>query len=330
MSITNRFVRAFETRATIELDDKDRGGMRGEDYVERIIAKYVDEGRNGCYIRNPLIPHPKKRGRFLETDFLVYTRGTLYCVETKNYQGKVYYPVRYRTVYVEKGWFIFKRRVAQTVLDGYDYSQMIQEKQEPNGQITKLPKPNPFLTTQRYIEDLKPHLHRIEPRLANLPVYPILVFLEKTDISAIHQFDAGILQSPQLPAFFEKYSNSACARTPDPWVQQALYMLSTWDRILTTDNDWINGTITDRDFCYKSTDGRTYSVPYAQIHMLELSREGTFSAYDDLLITYVNGNTHAVRCTGGEIHLERFKGEQQVHKLRNVSKVIVGIANTLQ
>ncbi|MBV9690563.1 MAG: NERD domain-containing protein [Ktedonobacteraceae bacterium] len=330
MSMVNRFARALETRANVELDDRDRGGMLGEDHVERIIAKYVDEGRNGCYIRNPLIPHPRKPGRFLETDFLVYTRGTLYCVETKNYQGKVYYPVRYRTVYVEKGWFIFKRRVTQTVLDGYDYSQMIQEKREPNGQITKITKPNPFLTTKRYIEDLKPHLYRIEPRLATLPVYPVLVFLEKTDMSAIHQFDAGILQISQLPAFFEKYSNPAFARTPTLWVQQALSMLSTWDRILTTDNDWINGTITDRDFCYKDTNGCTHCIPYASIRELELRREGTFSAYDDLIVTYVNGNTHALRCTGGEIHLERFKGEQQVHKLRNVSRVIVGVANKSQ
>ncbi len=31
-------------------------------------------------------------------------------------------------IYVEKGWFIFKRLVPQMVFDGYDYSTMIQEK----------------------------------------------------------------------------------------------------------------------------------------------------------------------------------------------------------
>jgi hypothetical protein len=39
-----------------------------------------------------------------------------------------------------------------------------------------------------------------------------------------------------------------------------------------------------------------------------MSREGTFSAYDDLLVTYVNDDTHALHCIGGEIHLERFQG----------------------
>ena len=56
-------------------------------------------------------------------------------------------------------------------------------------------------------------------------------------------------------------------------------------------------------------------------------REGAFSAHDNILVTYVNGGTQLFECISGEIHLKRFKGEQQVHKLRNVNKLVVGIAN---
>ena len=109
MSMMHRLVRAFDTMANVELDDQERGGMLGEQYAEYII----DDEPHGCYIRNPIIPHPTKRGLYLETDFLVYVRGTLYCVEIKNFRGRVYYPVDSHMIYVEKGWFIFKRLVPQ-------------------------------------------------------------------------------------------------------------------------------------------------------------------------------------------------------------------------
>jgi N-acetylmuramic acid 6-phosphate (MurNAc-6-P) etherase len=58
-----------------------------------------------------------------------------------------------------------------------------------------------------------------------------------------------------------------------------------------------------------------------------MRREGAFSVHDNILVTYVNGGTQLFEYTSGEIRLNRFKGEQQVHKLRNVNKLVVGIAN---
>ncbi len=320
MSMISRLIRAFEARSNFELDGQTRGGMWGEDYAEYII----DDGQNGCYIRNPIIPHPdpRKRGYFLETDFLVYTRGTLYCVEIKNYRGRVYYPARYRTIYVNRGWFIFKKQVPTAVFDGYDYTKMIQEK--PGASPREMP--NPIIKTQRYIDDLKRYLYRIEPRLADLPIYPTLGFAEKTDIRAIYNFDAGIMHISQLPAFFEKYSNPTYARSSPPWIQQALHRLPTWDRILTVENEWINGVIMDPALSFKDANGHKYHIPYAQIHSMSLQPGGRFSAYDDMTITYLNGSSQSFRCAGGEIHLSRF-GEQQTHKLRSIHRVIIGIAN---
>jgi len=324
MSMMHRLVRAFDTMANVELDDQERGGMLGEQYAEYII----DDGPNGCYIRNPIIPHPTKRGLYLETDFLVYVRGTLYCVEIKNFRGRVYYPAHSHMIYVEKGWFIFKRLVPQMVFDGYDYSKMIQEKMGHyrEGMIRR-EMPNPFLKTRRFIDDLKRYLYLIDPRLRDLPIYPVLGFSEKADISAIYNFDAGILYISQLPTFFEKYSNPAFAQSPAPWIQQALHRLPTWDRIATTQNEWIHGVIPESNLRFTGTDGRRYNFPYARIHSVDMQRAGVFSAYDDVTITYIDGSKRSFQSVDGEIHLKRFKGEQQVHTFRNVGKVIVGIAN---
>src|SRR5258708_24650692 len=324
MSMIDRLLRAIDTMSNLGLDGVERGGMQGEQYAESII----DGGQNGCYVRNPIIPLHRKLGFFLETDFLVYLQGVLYCVEIKNYRGRVYYPAQYRTVYIEKGWFIFKQHVPQVVFDGYDYAKIVQEKMGYNGEgVIKREMPNPVIKTQKYIEALKQYICRIDARLGTLPMYPVLGFSEKADISAIYNFDAGIMHISQLRAFFEKYGHPAFSRSPAPWIQQALYKLPTWDRILTSRNEWFNGVITDKNFTFKTSEGPSKSIPYSRIHSIDARREGAFSAHDNILVTYVNGGTQLFECTSGEIHLKRFKGEQQVHKLRNVNKLVVGIAN---
>jgi len=96
MSLFQRITRAFHTLSTIELDQQSRFGALGEFYAEQVL----DDGQAIC-INNPIVPHPTKPDLFLESDFLIYTQGSLFCVEIKNYKGRISYPVRYR---VEHGW----------------------------------------------------------------------------------------------------------------------------------------------------------------------------------------------------------------------------------
>ncbi len=324
MSMINRLVRAFETLSTVELDGKDRGGEIGEDYAESII----DDGEDGSYLRNPILPHPRKPGYFLETDFLVYAHGALFCVEIKNYRGRVYYPATYNTVYVKKGWFIFKWTVSQTVVTGYDRSKIIQEKQGHNGEgMVKREQPDPLTKTQRYAQDMQHYLQRLDKRFANVPIYSAVGFSEKTDIKAIYDFQMGIMHISELPRFFEKHKNPAIAKSSAAWITQALHKLPTWDRVWTTDNEMMYGTITDQVFSFKETNGHQQAIPYRKIQMLEFKRAGTFSAYDDLTVTYVDGKYNTFHCAGGEIHLNRFQGEKQVHKVRNLTRVLIGVAN---
>ena len=324
MSMLNRLVRSFETLSNVALDGKDRGGIRGEEEAQFII----DDDQNGCSIRNPIIPHPRRRGFYLETDFLVYTYGTLYCVEIKNYRGKVAYPAIYRTVYSKKGWFIFSRTVETQVFDHYNYTKMTQTKMGYNGQgpIT-LTIANPLIKTQHYIEDLKYYLNRIDQRFATIPIYPVVGFAPKTDISAIYNPDAGIIHINELPGFFARYGNRQVGQHPPAWILPALRRLPTWDRVLTNEHEWINGTFVERELSFKDMRGRRQVIPFAKIAAVDLHREGSFSAHDTLAITYTDGTRQTYESVGGDIRLNRFKGEVQTHKLRNITRVVVGIAN---
>ena len=314
MSMMNRLVRAFDALSRIENDAQTRGGMQGEDYAESILESGQD-----LSVRNPIIPHPNRRGYYLETDFLVYSRGTLYAVEIKNYRGKVYYPTRSHIEYVQKGWFIFKRSVPVTVVDGFDYTKLVQEKRDYNKNVlTRREFPNPFTKTQRYIEDLKRYLYRLDSRFTNIPIYAALGFAEKTDISAIYNFEAGIMHISQLPAFFEKYAHPGVPASSDQWIRQALHRLPTWDRILTTGNELINGVLDEPIFSFKETNGQTRSIPYNHIRSVTLQRDGRFSAYDIVTVTFVDGKQQSFNSKDGEVRLRHF-GEMQTHKYRNIN-----------
>lgn len=321
----DRLFRDFDSFSHENREGIERGGMLGEEYAESII----DDGQNGCYVRNPIIPHPTRPGIFFETDFLVYMRGILFCVEIKNFRGRVYYPVRYRTTFVEKGWFIFKRHVPQVVIDGYDYSKMIQEKVgQRGGGVTQRELPNPYLKTKKYTQDLRHYLcTRIDTRLGALPIYPVVGFLEKADIRGIYNFDAGILYMSQLRQFFEKYSHPAIAKSPDPWIQQALHRLPTWDRVLIAQDKGTYGVLAEKNFNFQMADGGWYFIPYADINCIDVRRTAGFSACDEVIVTSVNGTTRSYQIVNGVIRLNRFKGEQQVYALRDIRKVVVGIAN---
>src|SRR6266702_3565084 len=119
MSLFQRITRAFHTLSTIELDEQSRFGALGELSAEQIL----DDGQAIC-INNPIVPHPTKPGLSLESDFLIYTQGNLFCVEIKHYKGRLYYPPRER---VGQGSPL-KGPLARPPLQGFDDSIIIQEK----------------------------------------------------------------------------------------------------------------------------------------------------------------------------------------------------------
>jgi hypothetical protein len=113
------------------------------------------------------------------------------------------------------------------------------------------------------------------------------------------------------------------------WLRSALHRVPTWDLILTTRNEWINGVITDCELPFQGTDRHNYRLPYRTLYTIILQRGGLFSAADQLTITDVHGRLSSYRSVVGEVHLRRFSGEVQTHQLRNMNRIVVGIANKL-
>jgi len=319
MSLFQRITRAFHTLSTIELDEQSRFGALGELYAEQIL----DDGQAIC-LTNPIVPHPTKPGLFLESDFLIYTQGSLFCVEIKHYKGRLFYPTRERIGQVSP----LRRPLSVAPLQDFDNSIIIQEKIGNYGEGIFLKEHrNPLKKTRYFIHHLKDYLCDIDARCKKVYIIPVVGFSELADISAIYDFEAGMISTSQIPTFFEQHSGPTAALPPPPWLRDALYRVPTWDLILTTKKEWINGVITDRELLFQGTDRHSYRLPYRTLHTVALQRGGLFSAADQLTITDVQGHISSYRSVGGEVHLRRFGGESQTHQLRNVSQIVIGIAN---
>jgi len=83
-------LRTLEFISTRNIDDVSVFGLIGEQHFAQIIAP--------DYVRaNPIVPHPDRDTRpklmdhYLEADFLLYTRGVLFCIEIKRWRGTVAY-----------------------------------------------------------------------------------------------------------------------------------------------------------------------------------------------------------------------------------------------
>ena len=321
MSLFQRITRAFHTLSTIELDEQSRFGALGELYAEQIL----DDGQAIC-LNNPIVPHPTKPGLFLESDFLIYTQGSLFCVEIKHFKGCLYYPTRERVGQGPPP----RGPLSRPPIQGFDDSTIMQEKVGNYGEGIFLKEHrNPLKKTRYFIHHLKDYLGTIDARCKKVYIIPVVGFSELADISAIYDFEAGMIPTSQIPTFFERHGGPSAASPPPSWLRNALYRVPTWDLILTTRNEWINGVITDQELLFQGTDRRSYRLPYRTLHAITLQRTGLFSAADQLTIMDVHGGTHSFNSGGGEVHLRRFGGEFQTHKLRNVSQIVIGIANKL-
>lgn len=60
----------------------------------------------------------------MESDFLIYTQGNLFCVEIKRYKGRLYYPPRERVGQISSP----RGPLSHPPLQGFDDSIIIQEK----------------------------------------------------------------------------------------------------------------------------------------------------------------------------------------------------------
>lgn len=302
MSLWRRLQRALDTVPSIALDEGSRFGADGEQDAERLLA-----GTGGGMLRNPVLPHPRKAGAFLESDFLLYAQGCLFVIEIKSLRGRIAF-------------------APADGVGGPDRTRIIQAKPGNYGEgIFYKEYPNPLAKTRSFIHHLRGHLGHVDPRFRGLPMVPVVGFSAQSDISDIHSFEEGMLYVSEIPSFVAARGNARPGAPPPGWVVDGLARVPTWDRVQTTRGEWINGVLVDQAFVFQEPDSGPCGVPYAEIVEVDLTRRGWLSDWDDLVVVRTGGRVQHGRCAGGEVRLERF-GELQHHRLRNIRCIVPSLA----
>lgn len=104
-----------------QFDDRERArvGDQAEVYVRQVISNHGE----GALLRGPLLPITNSNNqieRYRESDFLVYTQGTVFCIEVKNYSGIIGYLPLYQNQQIWNGSF----STSMNVFSGYDDSSI--------------------------------------------------------------------------------------------------------------------------------------------------------------------------------------------------------------
>jgi hypothetical protein len=293
MSLLSRISGLVDSFQTIELEARERYGAGGEDEVEAIISR-----NQWRYVRNPLAPHPSKPGLFLESDFLVHVNGGLFAVEVKRLNGRVVYDA--------------------------DHRFMLQEKRGRHAEGVFVKRfSNPLQKTNGFAYRLKCYLTDVDPRFRHVSIDAVAAFAPTADISAVHD-RVGLIYTSELPDFLMQRSVVGDGRRV-PWLDEALGQVPTWDRVETTLGEVIYGLFSQPTLDFGDASMKRSTIPFADIAEVRLQPGGLFSAASEASIRLVSGEVVQTRVGFGDIRLERF-GALQVHKLRNLTRIVPGVA----
>lgn len=309
MSFSSRFKRVFQALANRSLDEATSFGINGElDVQGRLVA-------DGSFcVFNRVVPNPDKLGRVLEIDAIVFTGGSLFCVEVKHFKGKVsFVPI---TKHKEGfwGWLGLNNEVV-----GYDKKRIVKEKDGNHGEGTFYTEfKNPLGSTKYFISSLKKYNRKFE----RLYFHPVVSFVDgDVDISNTHSMSDGIVYASELLHFFGTRSGRSLP-IPHDEVLNELSMLPTWDKVKTRTGEEHFGILGECLTCRTLT-GLEYKINWKEIASVRISREGGFSDCDCVYIRYQSGAIEQYAVADGCISLGRF-GRIDRHLFRNISAVVVG------
>ena len=283
--------------------ERARAGDLAEMEVRRIISSYGE----GVLLRGPLVPDIDQRGYvtgYRESDFLVYTQGTVFCIEVKNYAG--------------------------TILPGYDATKIVQMKPgRRGGPPVERVYSHPLRKTKSFISLLKKYIRRVEPRFQGLFIIPVVCFSSQADIRAVSNFQDGMIQIEHLPQFILQHRNEQFAARPTPWITETiLHKIPNWDRVQILNGEWINGILVEPHLTFFGPDGRPYILAHYTV-IKEITWQRTYAmALASMIVSYTNGGVQTLLCAGGQLSLIR--GERpEVFDLRTVQRLVVGLANKM-
>jgi hypothetical protein len=326
MSLLRRLSRALETGSSLQLDGRSLFGAQGEEYA----SKYLDGPMILSRVTNPIIPPSHQQRYHLESDFLVYAYGNLFCIEIKRYKGRITYAPREQQDGVAgRSWSYRFSPTRQGSSVGPTDAMILQEKTGKYGEpLPPRTHSNPLKKTKAFIRPLKTYLgDHVDERFRTLFIIAVAAFVEEADISTIHSLDAGMIYVHELPTFLQQHAHPRFAQTPSRWIAEGIQQIPTSDLVVTTDNQPFKGFIMDEALVFKKRDGGIEQIPYAAIRSVWLQRTWLFSDYDHMTIFFANGSFQEFECVSGSVQMNNFTGERQVHKLRNINKIVVGRAN---
>jgi hypothetical protein len=236
---------------------------------------------------------------FLESDFLVHVHGGLFAIEVKRLVGRVVY-------------------------DDEDRRFMRQMKKGRYGEGIFVKRfSNPLPKTNSFAGRLKSYLIDVDPRFRHVYINAVAAFAPTADISAIHD-PSGTIYTTELPDFLSRQTRAGEDR-PRPWLVEGLRHVPTWDRIETNQGESMYGLFTEPALSFTDASGTRSSIPFANIAAVQLRPGGFFSDASEAAITLLTGEVVQTRISFGDIRLDRF-GSVQVHKLRNLRRIVPGVS----
>lgn len=300
--------------------ERARVGDQAEMYIREILKSSGD----ATFLRGPLVPIIDRFGYingWRESDFLVYTQGTVFCIEVKNYTGRITYLPRSTPGQIWNGY----RPNGPNI---FDTSRILQTKLGRQGRLIEKIYTNPLNKTRNFIVLLKNYVGRVEPRFQRLFLIPVVCFSNTADISAIYNFQEGMIHIEHLPAFFQQHKNGSFAPQHIPWITETiLKKIPNWDRVLTTGGEWINGILCESHLTFRELNNGRSLPNYTMIRTISW-QPISGASYRQMLVTYTNGTMQTFYCSGGQLSLIR--GEQpEIFDLRHLQQVVVGCANKL-
>lgn len=297
MSLLARIGRALQSPRHVAVDGAKAYGAAGE-----TMARHVLDGTDyyACY--NPIVPHPEKAGKFLETDAIVYGEGSLFCVEAKRYRGALEWSYR------SDG----SRRLLK--YKAGNYGEGVFERSFPD----------PLAKTKFYISILKRYLARVDDRFGRLYFHPVVAFVgEKGEISGVRCFDEGYIGLEELAGFIQSRRNDRFAARRSRWIVEGLENLPGWDVVTCSDGERHYGTLAGEGIALDEPSGGKRTMRYSEMQSLDVSPGGRLSAADDVEVLTGDGRAVELRSSFAGVRLDAFE-TMQSHRLRDVSRIEVG------
>ncbi len=290
MDIIHRTKRILLAFRNIDPDSKHNFGHMAEKYVRNMLLT-----TDMHIFTNKIIKYQKSKSRYIESDIILYSGNTVFCIEVKRLKGKIF-------------------SVGGSIVQEKHKSF---EKRFHNYQAKKIK--NPVTQSAFFTKTLKRHLMERDRRFKDITFLSVVVFSKEVDMSSVHDFDGGVLYIDELLEFIYKHTDKNV--TNQDWVIRALDNLKGFDILINRNNLDILGLIVGDRFQCLGKNGAV-SIPYSNIKSISITRKTFFSSFDSIEIIKKDGKTLSIPCYEGSVSINTFD-EIQSHFLRNINRIYI-------